>query len=86
MTGRAQDAEPLQPTAQLGPGLAALRRQPVAERPVRVAEPEALDQLRRAQPPLLEVRERLRALLERLVVVGDDLVEQLGVVLVLLDR
>ena len=72
----AQEAQALQRAPQRRPRLAGLLRQAVAERTVGEAEPEARDQRPIAEPPLLQVGERLGALHERLVVEGDHLVEQ----------
>jgi hypothetical protein len=41
----AQDAHPLQRGAQFGTGLVLFRRQPIGERAIGIAQPEALDQL-----------------------------------------
>ena len=43
VTGVAQDADPLQRGTQLGTGLVLLRRQPIRERAIGIAEFEPLD-------------------------------------------
>ena len=76
MTGFAQEPDLLQPAADLMAGLARLLRQPQPERPVGKADSVTLDQLRIIEPPTCEVRERLRGLLQALVVIPDRLVKQ----------
>ena len=68
VTGVAQDPDALQGGAQLRTGLVLLRRQPIRERPVRKAEPEALDELPVAEASGGEILQRLRTCEQRLVV------------------
>ncbi len=51
----AQDADPLQRPADLRAGLELLDRQLITQRPIRVAQPERIDQLRMIQPARLQV-------------------------------
>ena len=72
----AQEAHALQPRAQLGAGHAVLQRQAQAQRAVRVAQLEAVDQLGVREAARFEVRQRLGARLEGLMVVVQCLVQQ----------
>ncbi len=76
VTALAQDPNALQRRAQLGSRFVLLRREPIRERAVRIAELEALDQLHLAQAPPVEIRERFRARLQRVVIEVDHLIEQ----------
>jgi hypothetical protein len=76
----AQDAEALESRADLVARLAVLVGQAQAQRSVGEPDPVPLDDLGGGDTAALEVREGLRALLERVVVVVDDLLEQLLVV------
>ena len=75
-----EDSELLEPCADLLAGLAVHGGEAVAEGPVGVAEPEAVDEFGMDEASLLEIAECLRALLQRLVVVADHLAEKLAVV------
>jgi hypothetical protein len=73
-------ADLLQPGADVGAGLARLLRQPQAQRTVGHAELEGRDQLGMRQAARLEVSRRLSRGLQALVVVVDGLVQQRPVV------
>ncbi len=75
VTGFTPQAELLQATADFAAGLAILFREPQAERPIGKAQIEALDHLRIVDATLREIRDRLRALLQALVVITDRLGE-----------
>jgi hypothetical protein len=83
---RPQQAELFEAAPQRGPGLAIARRQAVAERAVGEAQLEVVDQLGHAQAAVLEIAQRLGTGLERRVVVGHHVLEQLVVGRVALDR
>ena len=83
---RAQEAELFEAAPQRRPGLAIARRQAIAERAVGEAELEVLDQLGRAETTALEIAECLRARLQRRVIVGHHLLEDLVVGRVAFDR
>lgn len=72
----AVEAELFQARAHFGAGLAVLLRQTKAQSAIGVAELEALDQLGMHKPALLQIVERLRRLLQRVVIIADDLVQQ----------
>ena len=80
VTAAAVDADAGEPFAHHLADLARLRRDPVAERAVGEAEPEALEGLGVPEAAAFEVGDRLGRVLERLVVVADDLGQQLLVV------
>ncbi len=71
-----QDAHALQGSARFRAGLVLLRGEPISERAIRIAQPEPLDQLHVAKASTVEVLQRLRARLQRLVVKLDHLIEQ----------
>src|SRR5690606_30334507 len=73
VTARAQDADALQRRSQLRSCLVLLRREPIRERPIRVPETKTLDQLHFPQAPPIEVGERLRTRLQRLVIEVEHL-------------
>jgi len=73
----AEEAELLEPGAHLEAGLAVHQGDAQAEGAVGVAELEVVDEVGMRQAALLEIRESFRALLEALVVVGDDLPQDL---------
>jgi len=75
MSARPQQADRLQLTAQCRPGLAVLRRQPVAECAIGEPETEGADQLGMIQPPTIQIRKRVGRLLQRLVVIVDHPVQ-----------
>jgi hypothetical protein len=82
----AQHPQPLQPPADLRARLERLLRQVVAQRPVREAQTETLDQIRMRAAPLLQIRQRLRAPLQRLVVVVHHPHQQRAVFRIRLDQ
>src|SRR5690606_19752699 len=72
----ARDEPPVRQRVHFSARFAVLLRQPVSERSVREAEMKALDHLAGSKPSLLQVRERFRALLQRLVVIVHDLTHE----------
>ncbi len=70
MPARPQYAQLLQPAPYLRPRLAVLLRQTVAQRPVRQAQPEALDHLPVVEAALLQIGKTFRARLQGLVIEG----------------
>ena len=77
MPALAQHPKPLQPAPHLSPRLAGLLRQRQAQGPVRIAQPERLDQLWIAQSPFLQIAERIGRLLERCVIKPRHLAQKL---------
>ncbi len=86
MAAGPEHPDPLELAADRRPLAAVLRREPVAEGAVREAELKARDRLARRNAPLLQVRQRLRRLLQALVVVGDHLEQEPCVLGPVLDR
>ena len=86
VAARAQQAELVEAPPQRGAGLAIARGQAIAERAVGEAELKMVDELGRAQAAALEIAERLGAGLQRRVVVGHRLLQDLVVGRVPLDR
>lgn len=76
VTRVAQDPDTLQRGAQHRTRLLLLRREPVRERAIGIAEPEPLDQFPTAEATLVEIGQRHRARQQRLVVELDHLIEQ----------
>ena len=76
-----QHPEPLKPLPDPRPLPPVLRRQPVGQAPVRVAEPEALHHLRMPQSPTRQVPERRRTAHQRRAVVIQHPQQQRRVVL-----
>ena len=70
-----QDADPLQRRSHLRTGFVLFRGEPVGERSIRIAQPEALDELGIPQPTPFQILQCLRARLQGRVVKVDHLIE-----------
>jgi photosystem II stability/assembly factor-like uncharacterized protein len=79
MPAFSQNPERLQPPAHLRARLAILLRQPVPERAIREADFKMRDHLRMREPARFEIPQRLRRLLQRLVIIIDHLAKHVAI-------
>ncbi len=74
-----QHPQTLKIAAYLRPRLAVRRRQPVAQRPVRKAKPEAVDQLRMGETALFQIGQRIGIGAQGAGVITRHLLQQLAI-------